>query len=92
MAGISFDLFYLNQFSNRKPSILSFVSMKDSIKKAPVNLWEDLLYFQHFIQIFDFAPNYHQLNMPFEADVVYWRRKKNKYGQFCAKYLSQYQK
>ena len=65
--------------------------MKDSIKKAPVNLWEDL-YFQHFIPMFDFAPNYHQLNMSFEADVVYFRQKKNKYGQFCAKYLSQYQK
>ena len=31
--------------------------MKSNIKKAPVKFWEDLLYFQHFMQIFVFATN-----------------------------------
>ena len=31
--------------------------MKNNIKKAPVKFWEDLLYFQHFMQIFAFGPN-----------------------------------
>ena len=31
--------------------------MKNNIKKAPVKFWEDLLYFQHFMQIFVFALN-----------------------------------
>ena len=31
--------------------------MKNNIKTAPVKFWEDLLYFQHFMQIFGFAPN-----------------------------------
>ena len=26
--------------------------MKNTIKKAPVKFWEDLMYFQHFMQIF----------------------------------------
>ena len=26
--------------------------MKNNIKKAPVKFWEDLLYFQHFMQIY----------------------------------------
>ena len=30
--------------------------MKNNIKKAPVKLREDLLYFQHFMLIFVFAP------------------------------------
>ena len=29
--------------------------MNNNIKKAPVNFWEDLLYFQHFMQIFVFC-------------------------------------
>ena len=29
--------------------------MKNNIKKASVKFWEDLLYFQHFMQIFVFA-------------------------------------
>ena len=29
--------------------------MNNNIKKAPVNFWEDLLYFQHFMQIFCFC-------------------------------------
>ena len=33
--------------------------MKNNIKKAPVKFWEDLLYFQHFMQIFVFAPYHH---------------------------------
>ena len=40
-----------------KPFILGFLMMKNNIKKAPVKFWEDLLYFQHFMQIFVFAPN-----------------------------------
>ena len=31
--------------------------MKNNIKKASVKFWDDLLYFQHFMQIFDLAPN-----------------------------------
>ena len=31
--------------------------MKNNIKKASVKFLEDLLYFQHFIQIFVFAAN-----------------------------------
>ena len=30
--------------------------MKNNIKKAPVKFREDLLYFQHFMLIFVFAP------------------------------------
>ena len=33
--------------------------MKNDIEKAFVNFLEDLLYFQHFVQIFVFAPNHH---------------------------------
>ena len=40
-----------------KPCILGFRFriMKNNIKKAPVKFWEDLLYFQHFMQIFCFC-------------------------------------
>ena len=31
--------------------------MKNNIKKAPVKFWEDLLYCQHFMQIFVFTLN-----------------------------------
>ena len=31
--------------------------MKNNIKKASLKFWEDLLYFQHFVQTFVFAPN-----------------------------------
>ena len=31
--------------------------MKNNIKKASVKFWEDLLYFQHFMQIFVFVLN-----------------------------------
>ena len=31
--------------------------MKNNIKKAPVKFWEDLLYSQHFMQVFVFALN-----------------------------------
>ena len=31
--------------------------MKNNIKQASVKFWEDLLYFQHFMQIFVFAQN-----------------------------------
>ena len=36
--------------------------MKNNIKKAPVKFWEDLVYFQHFMQIFVLAPNHHLNN------------------------------
>ena len=38
--------------------------MKNNIKKAPVKFWEDLLYFQHFMQIFVLLQisDYHHLN------------------------------
>ena len=36
---------------------LGFQIMKNNIKNAPVKFWEGLLYFQHFMQIFVFAPN-----------------------------------
>ena len=36
--------------------------MKNNIKKASVKVWEELLYFQHFMQIFVFASDYHHLN------------------------------
>ena len=37
--------------------------MKNNIKKAPVTFWEDLLYFQHFMQIFLLQiSNYHHFN------------------------------
>ena len=42
---------------DNKPCIWGFQIMKNNIKKAPVKFWEDLLYFQHFMQIFVFAPN-----------------------------------
>ena len=32
--------------------------MKKNIKKVPVKFREDLLYFQHFMPIFVFVPNY----------------------------------
>ena len=31
--------------------------MKNNIEMAPVKFWEDLLYFQQFMQIFVLAPN-----------------------------------
>ena len=31
--------------------------MKNNMKMEPVKFYEDLLYFQHFMQIFVFAPN-----------------------------------
>ena len=47
----------LNPFNINKPCILGFQIMKNNIKKAPIKFWEDLLYFQHFMQIFVLAPN-----------------------------------
>ena len=54
-----FPLIFLNLilFNINKPCILGFQIMKNNIKKAPVKFWEDLLYFQHFMQIFVFPPN-----------------------------------
>ena len=49
--------FYLNPFNIKKPCILGLEIIKNNIKKEPVKFWEDLLYFQHFMQIFVFAPN-----------------------------------
>ena len=47
----------LNPFQHQQALILGFQIMKNNIKEAPVKFWEDLLYFQHFMQIFVFAPN-----------------------------------
>ena len=44
-------------FNINKPCILGFLILKNNIKKAPVKLREDLLYFQHFMLIFVFAQN-----------------------------------
>ena len=44
-------------FNIDKPCILGFQIMKNNIKKAPVKFRKDLLYFQHFMPIFVFAPN-----------------------------------
>ena len=43
--------------------------MKNNIKKASVKFWEDLLYFQNFMQIFVFAPisDYHHLKQCTDA-------------------------
>ena len=32
--------------------LISLAALKNNIKKALVKFWEDLLYFQHFMQIF----------------------------------------
>ena len=57
----------LNPFHINKPCILGFQIMKNNIKKAPVKFWEDLLYFQHFMQIFVLLQisDYHHLNGSF---------------------------
>ena len=49
--------------------------MKNKIKKAPVKFWEDLLYFQHFMQIFVFLQisDYHHLKIQFFIDVLMTR-------------------
>ena len=50
--------FNLNPFIINKPCILGFLIIKqNNIKKASVKFWKDLSYFQHFMQIFVFAPN-----------------------------------
>ena len=38
--------------------------MKNNIKKASVKFWEDLIYFQHFMQILSLPKisDYHHLN------------------------------
>ena len=54
----SLIFFNVNPFNINKPCILGFYIMKSNIKKAPVKFREDLLYFQHFMLIFVFVPNY----------------------------------
>ena len=49
--------FNLNPFTHQQALHFGVQIMKNNIKKAPVKFWEDLLYFQHFMQIFVFAPN-----------------------------------
>ena len=59
--------YFLDFRAQKFPLILTlhfgFKIMKNNIKKAPVKFWEDLLYFQHFMQIFVFAQisDYHHL-------------------------------
>ena len=52
--------FNVNPFNINKPCILGFyvIKKKNNIKKIPVKFQEDQLYFQHFMQIFVFVPNY----------------------------------
>ena len=50
--------FNVNPININKPCIFGFYIMKNNIKKAPVKFREDLLYFQHFMLIFVFVPNY----------------------------------
>ena len=54
-----FPLIFLTKipFNINKPCILGFYIMKKNVKKAPVKFQEDLLYFQHFMLIFVYAPN-----------------------------------
>ena len=49
--------FNVNPFLHQHALHLEFQIMKNNIKKAPVKLRENLLYFQHFMLIFVFAPN-----------------------------------
>ena len=36
--------------------------MENSVKKAPVKFWEDLLHFQHYVQILSLPQIYDGLN------------------------------
>ena len=47
----------LNPFKHQQALHFGVSNYEKHIKKAPVKFWEDLLYFQHFMQIFVFAPN-----------------------------------
>ena len=47
----------LNPFYHQQALHFGILNYEKKIKKAPVKFWEDLLYFQHFMQIFVFAPN-----------------------------------
>ena len=51
------QLVFLNLDPFQHEQALQFVVLnyKENIKKAPVKFWEDLLNFQHFMQIFVFA-------------------------------------
>ena len=49
--------FNLNPFQHQQALHFGVSNYENNIKKAPVKFWEDLLYFQHFMQIFVFAPN-----------------------------------
>ena len=54
---LPFNLFFQILFSINKPSVLGFLIMKNNIKLPLVKFWEDLLYFEHYMQIFVFAQN-----------------------------------
>ena len=46
--------------------------MKNNIKKAPVKFWEDLLYFQHFMQIFFFCSKLVIITTLRLAGLLFW--------------------
>ena len=47
--------------------------MKNNVKKAPVKFWEDLLYFQHFMQILFLLQisDYHHLKVVISGKYKY---------------------
>ena len=49
--------FNVNPFYHQQVRHFGFEIIKNNIQKAPVKFREDLLYFQHFMLIFVFAPN-----------------------------------
>ena len=49
--------FNVNPFKHQQALHLGVLNYENNIKKAPVKFREDLLYFQHFMLIFVFAPN-----------------------------------
>ena len=55
-AEIHFDLLNINPFNIKSPAF-GILNYEKQQKKASVKFWEDLLYFQHSMQIFVFAQN-----------------------------------
>ena len=60
---LSFNLFKLKSFLTSQVQHFGILDYENNIKKASVVIWEDLLYFKHFMQIFVFAQirDYHHL-------------------------------
>ena len=49
--------FNVNPCKHQQALHFGILNYENNIKKAPVKFREDLLYFQHFMLIFVFAPN-----------------------------------